>query len=404
MTGRGTKTLASLRTRRRPTGETTPTPCSGAPRPKVAIAHDYITQRGGAERVVLAMARAFPDAAIHTTLYNPETTFPEFAETTIVTSPLNRVGLLRRHHRLALPFLAWASSRMVIDADVVVASSSGWAHGFPATGKKFVYCHSPARWLYVSDDYLGDGGRRSLRGIALEVLRRPLLAWDAKAASTADVYVANAHGIAERIERAYGFEVDVMPPPFGVDQQGEQQPIGAVAAWGEEPFFLVVSRLMPYKNVDTVLAAMRGRSERLLVIGAGPLADELRAGKPENVEIVSGVSDEELRWAYAHCRALIAASYEDFGLTPLEGGAFGKPVAALRAGGYLDTVVDGLNGVFFDQATPEHIATALDDLRTRSWDETAIRSHVDTFAPEVFIEKLQAAVRDLAEKPEARTE
>ena len=368
---------------------------SHASRPHVAIAHDYITQRGGAERVVLAMSHAFPDATIHTTLYNPETTFPEFEGKRIVVSPLNRVGLLRRHHRLALPLLAWASGRMRIDADVVVASSSGWAHGFPATGKKFVYCHSPARWLYASDDYLGADGRRSVKGVVLEALRRPLLAWDKKAAATADVYVANANVIAERIKRAYGKDVAVMPPPFGVDDTGERAAIGGLEHWSGEGFFLVVSRLMPYKNVDTVIDAMRDRPEKLLVVGAGPLAEELRAAKPDNVEIVSGISDEELRWAYANATALVAASYEDFGLTPLEGGAFGKPVAALHAGGYLDTVVDGLNGVFFERSTPEQIGAALDEVSARAWDADAIRAHADTFSEEHFVQALREAVARL---------
>ena len=125
-------------------------------RPTVAIAHDYLTQRGGAERVVLALHRAFPDATIHTTLYDPDGTYPEFRDARIVTSPINRIGPLRREHRAALPLLPYAVSRLRIDADVVVASSSGWAHGVPTTGRKIVYCHAPARWLYQADAYLGD--------------------------------------------------------------------------------------------------------------------------------------------------------------------------------------------------------------------------------------------------------
>jgi len=112
---------------------------------RVAIAHDYVTQRGGAERVVLALLRTFPQAALHTTLYEPATTYPEFADHEIHTSALNSVAAFRRDHRLALPLLAPAVSRMRIDADVVVASSSGWAHGIPTTGRRVVYCHTPAR-------------------------------------------------------------------------------------------------------------------------------------------------------------------------------------------------------------------------------------------------------------------
>jgi len=344
--------------------------------------------------VVLAISRAFPDAPIHTTLYNPSTTFPEFADKNIVVSPLNRIGVLRRYHRLALPLLPWASNRMTIDADVVLASSSGWAHGFPTTGHKIVYCHSPARWLYAADEYLGAGGRRSVKGAALEVLKRPLLAWDVKAAATADAYVANANVIATRIKRAYGYDVAVLPPPFGVDETGRRAPIAAVAHWGQTPYFLVVSRLMPYKNVDAVIEAMRGRSERLLVVGAGPMAEPLRASRPDNVEIVSDISDDELRWAYAHAAALVAASYEDFGLTPLEGNAFGKPVVALRAGGYLDTVVEGVNGVFIERPAPADINRGMDAVRSQPWDPDAIRAHAEAFGEHNFIRRLTELVEE----------
>lgn len=361
-------------------------------RPRVAIAHDYLTQRGGAERVVLAMSRIFPEAPIYTTLYNPKTTFPEFEGKRIVTSPLNRVALFRREHRLALPLLPWASNRMTIDADVVIASSSGWAHGFPTRGVKIVYCHSPARWLYAGDDYLGGSSRRSVKGVTLELLKWPLLRWDARAAATADVYVANAQVIRERIRHAYGREADVVPPPFGVDAVGEQEAIPEVETWARDRFALVVSRLMPYKNVDTVIDAFRGTSHRVLVIGAGPMVERLRAEKPANAEIVSGVSDAQLRWAYAHCTGLVAASYEDFGLTPLEAAAFGKPVAALRAGGYLDTVVEGRTGIFFETAEPAQILSAWETLTVRTWGKSAIQYHADGFSEGPFAENLHRLV------------
>ena len=113
----------------------------------VALAHDYATQRGGAERVALVMADAFPGAPLYTTLYDPAATFPEFAPLDVRTSPIDRFGVLRRHHRLALPLLAPAVGATPIEAEVLLASSTGWAHGFPTTGRKVVYCHAPARWL-----------------------------------------------------------------------------------------------------------------------------------------------------------------------------------------------------------------------------------------------------------------
>ena len=189
--------------------------------PTVAIAHDYLTQRGGAERVVLTMLEAFPDATLYTTLYDPESTYPEFRDARIVTSALDRFGPLRRHHRAALPLLAAASSRLRVDADVTVVSSSGWAHGFDISGRRLVYCHNPARWLYQADDYLGGSSSRARTGrLALALGAPPLRRWDRRAAVRADRYLANSTTVRDRIKAAYGIDADVVPPPHGVDALG----------------------------------------------------------------------------------------------------------------------------------------------------------------------------------------
>lgn len=361
--------------------------------PSIAIAHDYLTQRGGAERVVLAMARAFPGSRIYTTLYDPENTYPEFADLDVVVSPLNRVRLFRRHHRLALPLLAPTSDRMEIPEDVVVASSSGWAHGFRSRGAKVVYCHSPARWLYLTDEYVGNGPRSRLKSVVAHGMKLPLVQWDKRAAGTADRYLANSTVVRNRIAHAYGIQADVLPPPHGVAADGPRRAIRGIRKWSPSGYHLVVSRLMPYKNVDKVVEAFRQMpDERLLVIGAGPLREALTASAPSNVKFVQDLSDEQMRWAYAGARALIAPSREDFGLTPLEAGAFGKPVLALRAGGYLDTVEEGVTGLFFEHSVPDQIAAAVRAADAHEWDEEAIHAHVATFAEPRFRALLREAV------------
>ena len=151
---------------------------------QVALVHDYLTQRGGAERVVLSLTRAFPGAPVYTSLYDPGGTFPEFADLDVRTLPINRLAPLRRHHRAALPLLAPSFSRLRISADVVICSSSGWAHGTQVEGKKIVYCHTPARWLYQPDRYLRGRGR-PLQAAA-SVLRSTLERWDKRAASVGE--------------------------------------------------------------------------------------------------------------------------------------------------------------------------------------------------------------------------
>ena len=358
---------------------------------QIALAHDYLTQRGGAERVVLSLTRAFPEAPVHTSLYEPATTFPEFGTVDVRPGPLNRLASLRREHRLALPLRAPAFSAMRIDADVVLCSSSGWAHGARVTGRKIVYCHTPARWLYQADRYLR--GRGAGARLVARALRAPLVRWDKAAAASADLYLANSTAVAERIERIYGIEAAVVPPPPALTPDGDTEPLADV----EPGFALCVSRLLPYKNVDAVVRAFASLpGERLVVAGAGPDTNALRALAGPDVTFVGRVTDEQLRWLYASCDLLVAASHEDFGLTPLEAATFGKPAVVLRWGGFLDTVSEGLTGLFFDTPEPASVASAVRDARAHRWAADAIRAHAATFAEERFIARIRAVVTDAA--------
>ncbi len=368
-------------------------------RPRIAIAHDYLTQRGGAERVVLALHRAFPDAPIYTTLYEPAGTYPEFADADIRPSWLNRIGLFRRHHRLALPLLAAAADSLKVDADVVLVSTSGWAHAFPTRGRRVVYCYSPARWLYLSDSYLGRPAHRSPTGLAMLALRPALRAWDrrrARRAEASGTYLAISTVVRERIQACYGFDATVVPAPHSFDASLPTEPVAELADWADAGYHLVVSRLLPYKNVDAVLAAFATLpDERLVVVGRGPEKARLEAMRPANARLLQGLSDGQMRWLYAHSQALIAPSFEDFGLTPLEAGVYGKPALTLRAGGFLDTIAPGVTGEFFDEPTPAAIAAAVRANAGRSWDADAIRAHGDAFTEARFAAALRRAIAEV---------
>jgi len=369
---------------------------------KVALVHDYLTQRGGAERVALVLTQAFPDAELVTSLYDPEGTYPEFGSVSIRTSFLDRIGLLRRRFRIGLPLfpLAFGTLRVADDADVVLVSTTGFAHGIPTVKPKVVYCHSPARFLYLVDDYLGRPWCKSPTGWALMVLRPALIAWDQRAAHSADAYLCNSTVVRDRIRRIYGIDATVVPPPASLDPDGRQEPIGLAPlpdGTQDSALYLVVSRLMPYKNVDVVIEAFRGMpGRRLLVIGHGPLEDSLRRDLPPNVTMAKGVSDAQLRWAYAHAAAVIAPSREDFGLTPVEGFAFGTPALALRAGGYLDTVVEGENGWFFDDATPQSVRDAVQRLDTNRLVRAVVIDRGRHFAPDMFTKRVAAILERVA--------
>ena len=355
---------------------------------KVALVHDYLTQRGGAERVVLSFTRAFPEAPVYTSLYDPAGTFPEFADVDVRTMPINRIPPLRRYHRAALPLLAPSFSHLRVSADVAICSSSGWAHGAQVEGTKIVYCHTPARWLYQSDRYLRGRGR-AVHAMA-DALRSPLEHWDKKAAASADVYLANSTVVAERIKSIYGLDADVVPPPPAVTPDGPARAIPAI----EPGFVLTVSRLLPYKNVDAVTEAFRTLpDERLIVVGSGPAERELREEAPPNVRFVGTVDDDQLRWLYANCRILVAASYEDFGLTPVEAAGFGKPTAALRFGGYVETVVEGYTGNFFDTPSAVEIARVVRSVLHTRWETSTIRNAAQRLSEGRFIHDITERVR-----------
>ena len=359
----------------------------------VALVHDYLTQRGGAERVFLAMCRAFPEAQIYTSLYEPELTFPEFADFEIHTTPLNSVQMFRRHHRLALPFLAAAFSRLAIDADVTLCSSSGWAHGAGTRGAKVVYCHNPARWLYQTAQYTGRSRVVSLAGARL--VSGPLRRWDYRAGRSADTYLVNSRVVRRRVRAVYGFDAEVVEPPTTLDPHGPQSPIEGV----HDGFFLCVSRLLRYKNVEAIVEAFANLfDERLVVVGTGPMESQLKSRLPWNVELVGSVSEAELRWLYAHCRALLAASYEDFGLTPVEAMAFGKPSVVLRYGGFLETVIEYETGVFFDTPTTLAIERAVRDLQQRCFAAEFLTKRADEYSQARFGERLHSAVTSAAER------
>lgn len=354
----------------------------------IAIAHDYLTQRGGAERVVLALHKAFPNAPIYTTLYDPEKTYPEFKNCTIITSPLNRIPLFRKDHRLALPLLPFFSSRLKVEAEQAIVSSTGWAHGFNLPQNSFIYCHSPARWIYLTDQYLGNRTNKII-ALLFKGMRPFLRHWDQKAAARQSRYVANSTAIQQRILDVYGKKVEVVFPPYSVSDHGKQESLPGLEKFMEDGYFMIVSRLLPYKNVQHAIEAFAGLNQKLLVIGAGPMLEELKAMSTENVAFASNISDEQMQYAYARTTALLAVSHEDFGITPLEVGAFGKPTIALQAGGFLDTITEGVNGTFITTPSAADIRNAVVHFRTDDYTPSDIKAYVQKFNEERFIGQIR---------------
>ncbi|MDN5763578.1 MAG: glycosyltransferase [Microlunatus sp.] len=358
------------------------------PFPRVLIAHDYVTQRGGAERVVLSLLKAFPGSELITSVYNPATTFPEFEHYRVRTLWMDRVPWFRQDPRRALPFLgrAFAAARTP-DVDVVVCSTSGFAHGLRTSAAKVVYCHTPPRWLHVGDDYLAEvpAFAKPLLQAVKPMLRRR----DDEAAASATTYVANSSIVKRRILDAYGIQAQTLFPPVLIDTEADRTPVSSI----NPGYFLVVSRQRGYKQVASICEAVEALpGERLVVVGGLPARES--GDWCDRIQGVSGITDAQLRWLYANAAGLIALSREDFGLTPIEAYSYGTPAILLRSGGYLDSSVEGRTCLFVDQTGLEPVMEAITRFRQTVFDEEAIKVHASAFNETAFHASIRSIVME----------
>src|SRR4051794_35148254 len=340
---------------------------------RIALAHDYLNQRGGAERVVLELAQMWPEAPLYTSLYRPESTFPGFQTVDVRTSFVDRLPVDRGFRNLFPLYPAAFRSLAPIDADLLITSSSGWAHRLTVRpgARHVVYCHNPARWLY-GEQYLGAS---STKQQVIRPLLAPLRRWDRNAARRADLYIANSALTRRRIQAAYGIDAPVIPPPVDVDRfrptpRGER--------------LLVVSRLLPYKRVDVVVDAATQAGLGLDVVGVGPSLDDLRERAGPTVAFHGRADDATVKQLMQTCRAFCLPGMEDFGITPVEAQAAGKPVIAFHGGGAVDTVEDGMTGVFVLEQTSGAFLQAVEACDELDTDPLQIALMVRRFSRAAF--------------------
>ena len=358
----------------------------------MAFVHDHLVQRGGSERVLVSMLRAFPDAPVFTSFFRPETTYPELGDADIRCLSVDRVPGLRRYHRAAFPVLPFLYGRHRVDADVVICSSSGWAQGVRTEGRKVVYFHALAQWLHTPIQHVA--GTSASRRLLFAVPRRTLMDWDRRTVLSADRFLVAGATMQRRVRDLYGVDADVLPPA-GLDPDGPADPVGALAPG----FYLSCARLMPYKNLDAVVAAFADLpSERLVIAGDGREGRRLRALAPPNVTFVGGTGDAGLRWLYANCRGLVCAGFEAYGLAPVEGAAFAKPTVALREAGLTDVVLEGRTGEFFDRLEPAAIADAVRRVDGCRYDAAAFERLRADHTAEAFIGGLRRVVEEELER------
>jgi glycosyltransferase involved in cell wall biosynthesis len=346
---------------------------------QVALVHDYLNQRGGAERVFAHIAGAWPEAPIYTAIYNAGINGDLFPPGRVRESYLGRVPLVDRYFRALAPLYPRAFEAFDFGGfDTIVSSTTSWAKGVrvPPGAIHVCYINTVSRFAFARDEYVPRFARPLVAGI---------VAWDHKAAQRPTRFVANSHNVAERIRTYYGRDADVLHCPVDL----ERFTIGR----GNGDYFIVASRLLPYKRMDLAIRAASIANVPLLVAGSGPAEHSLRElARGTTTTILGFISDDRLNALVGNARAAIVPGEEDFGLVPLEAAAAGRPTIAYRGGGALETIVEGETGVFFDDPTPQSLAAALRNFDPSPFDAQRLRAHAERFSPSQFIEKLKGIV------------
>lgn len=356
---------------------------------KVALIHDWLNGMRGGEKVLEGLCDLYPDAPIYTLLYEPEKCSDKIKQHQVVTSFIQNLPWARKYYRHYLPLFPTAIEQFDLRGfDLVISTSHCVAKGVlvPPGTLHLCYCHTPMRYAweqyheYFPSDQLS-WWQRKIIPLAMTALRQ----WDVVASNRVDQFIANSRHVAKRIKKYYHREALVVHPPVA----GQRFSIASET----EDYYLVVSAMVPYKRLDRAIRAFNHLKKRLLVVGSGPELKKLKKLAGPTVTFESHCSEEHLTHLYERCRAFIFPGEEDFGITPLEAMAAGRPVIAYGVGGALETVVPNRTGLFFYEPTAEALAAAVQEAETVTWQSQAIRDHALTFDYDHFKKNLQSVIK-----------
>lgn len=356
---------------------------------KLAFVVSWLNQYGGAERVLEAAHALFPDAPVYTSMYDPAVMPREYRAWDIRVSFMNRLPFVYRHHQLFLPLYRYAFESFDLRGyDVILSIPSAFAHGVkkPNSARHVCYCLTPARFLWQYDEYVQNEKVHGIAHRVLPALVSSLRAWDKQAASRVDEFIAISRAVQKRICDFYERESSIIYPPVDVTSFRVAPPPQV------QDYFLIVSRLIPYKRIDLAIEAFNQTGLPLWIAGDGRDRARLEAMAKPNIKFLGRVSDTERLDLMARCNAFVFPGQEDFGITPLEANAAGRPVIAFGGGGALDTIVPGMNGMLFDSPTSAVLAECLRQFDARAFDANLIRAHAEKFDTRVFQDALRARI------------
>lgn len=357
---------------------------------RVALIHDYLTQYGGAERVLEVLHGMYPEAPVFTSLYDPEHLPDELREWDIRTSPLAQIPGAAKTHRLWTPIYPQIFRQLGRsipgDVDVVIADSSAFSHHAAPRAEDIplvTYCHSPARFLYGDRDYLGAAKLGALRPLANGVFSM-LRSADQKAANRVTQFIANSNAVRDRIRNVYDRDATVIYPPIDINRFRPTEPVEP------EDWYLVVSRLVPHKWIDRAVRGCTAANVPLKVIGSGRAEAELRAMAGPTIEFLGERTDAEVVDHMQRCKALILPGIEDFGMTAVEAQAAGRPVIAASGGGALESVIAGETGWHFSTTDESELVGILK--QDHAWDTARIQAHAAGFGRDVFEARMREVI------------
>jgi glycosyltransferase involved in cell wall biosynthesis len=355
---------------------------------RAALVHYWLLNRRGGEKVLEALSRLLPDADIFTLFCDPATLSPELRSHRIVTSFLNP---LHRWHRSLLPLMPMALESLDLRGyDLVISNESGPAKGvvLPATTRHICYCLTPMRYLWdLYHEYRNEYVPSRIARAAMAPISNYLRLWDFASAQRVDQFIADSENVRNRVWKAYRRNSEVIHPPVDVDSFYWKPP-------GD--YFLIVSELVPYKRIDTAVRVFSLTGRRLVIAGDGPEYRKLKNLAGKSVEFAGRVPDGQLRELYASCRALLLPGEEDFGMTPVEALASGKPVVALGRGGVLETVPldDPVGGVLYGSPSETQLEDALEEFEKIEPGVScrALQQHAQRFSSHEFMRKMSGAL------------
>lgn len=357
---------------------------------RVAIVHDYLTQFGGAERVLLALMELFPHAPVFTLVYDRLGMRVPFDESRLRLSFLQKLPGAKNHHRYFPLLMPLAIEQFDFSQyDIVLSNTHSFGKGIlvgPRT-LHLSYCFTPTR--YVWDDshrYVREFSRSALFQQLAPVALSYIRLWDYYASQRVTSYLTLSHYVARRIRKYYRRQAKVIPPPVDVDR--------FTVSHTHDNYYLIVSRLVQYKRIDMAIDACEALGRRLLIVGTGPEEATLRRRAKKYTTFLGFVPDEKLPELYGGARALLFPQEEDFGITTLEAAASGKPTIALRAGGALETIIEHKTGIFFSTSSVASLQQAIEQFETGYWNPLTIRHHAEKFRRELFLQRLTQAVHN----------